>query len=424
MNRRPVLLAALLAGLCSTAPIFAADAPSAKSLSRAEIATAVASSMDKTADPCNDFYRYACGGWLDSTKIPADQSRWVRSFSTITERNRELVKNLLEEAGKNAGTDPERRQIGDFYAACMDEPAVERAGLAPLAGMFAEVEKVKDAGTLLTVAAELAQDGVGVLFGGGAAPDFKNPRMNLLFLTQGGLGLPDRDYYVSDDPKKKAILVQYESHVARMLTLAGESTADATADARRIVGFETELARASRPRAEMRDRDKIYNKIDRSGLVKLTPRLALAALLRPRSATPTSSRSTSRSPEFYQALERLATTTPPRNPARLPALERRRQPGQPAAEGVRGRQLRLLRQDPLRPAGDPAPLEALRHRDHRRARRGDRQDLRRAGVRRQQQGSRGRDDPRHRERFRVEPRRRWPGWTTRRAGAPWRRRRR
>jgi len=310
MNRRTLLLAALLAGFTATEPNLAADAPSAKSPTRVEIAASVTSSMDRTADPCNDFYRYACGGWLDRTKLPPDQARWVRSFSTVTERNRELVRDLLEAVGKTPSADPERRQIGDFYAACMDEPAVERAGLQPLAGMFAEIEKVKDAGTLLTVAAELSQDGVGVLFGGGAAPDFKNPRMNLLFLTQGGLGLPDRDYYVSDDPKKKALLGQYESHVARMLTLAGAPAEAATADAHRIVGFETELAKASRPRAEMRDRDKIYHKIDRAGLEKLTPQLDWPRFFTTLGYPDVRSINVA-VPEFYQALERLATTTPP-----------------------------------------------------------------------------------------------------------------
>ena len=310
MNRRPLLLVALLAGCSATTPLIAAEAPSAKTLSRTEIAAAVVSSMDKTADPCDDFYRYACGGWLDNTKLPSDQARWVRSFSTITERNRELVKNLLEAEGKTPSADPERRQIGDFYAACMDEAAVERAALAPLAGMFAEIETVAEADSLMTVTADLSQNGVGVLFGGGAAPDFKNPGMNLLFLSQGGLGLPDRDYYVSADPKKKEILVQYEAHVARMLGLAGETAPDAARHADAIVGFETELAKASRPRAEMRDRDKIYNKIDRAGLEKLTPKLAWPRFFTALGYPDVQSINVA-VPEFYQALERLATTTPP-----------------------------------------------------------------------------------------------------------------
>ena len=306
MNRSPVLLTVLLL----TPPLAAADTSSAKSLTRAEIASSVSSSMDKTADPCNDFYRYACGGWLDSTRLPSDQARWVRSFSTVTERNREIVKVLLEIEGKTASSDPERRQIGDFYAACMDEPAVERAGVRPLAGMFAGIDKVKDAGSLMVVAADLAKSGVGALFAGGAAPDFRNPGMNLLFLSQGGLGLPDRDYYVSDDAKKKEILTKYEAHVARMLEFSGEAPADAARHSRAIVGFETALARASRPRSEMREREKIYNKLDRAGLEKLTPKLGwtryLAALGYPEVKSINVA-----VPEFFEGLERLATTTPP-----------------------------------------------------------------------------------------------------------------
>jgi putative endopeptidase len=310
MNLRPLPLAPVLFALAASGPLGAADAPSAKTLTRAEIAQSVSSSMDRSADPCNDFYRYACGGWLENTTIPADQARWVRSFSTITERNRELVRDLLETEGKTPSADPERRQIGDFYAACMDEAAVERAGLKPLAGLFAEIDKVKDADSLFTVAAGLSENGVGTLFGGGAAPDFKNPGMNLLFLTQGGLGLPDRDYYVSDDPKKKELLAQYEVHVARMLALAGETAADSAQHARAIVAFETELAKASRPRAEMRDRDRIYNKLDRAGLEKLTPRLGWQRFFATLGYPEVQSINVA-VPEFFQALERLATSTPP-----------------------------------------------------------------------------------------------------------------
>jgi putative endopeptidase len=312
MNRRPLSMAGPVAALLlslTLAPLRGADAPSAKSLSRQEIAASVTSSMDPKADPCNDFYRYACGGWLDTTKMPSDQARWVRSFSTITERNRELVKTLLENAGKNPGTDPERRQIGDFYASCMDEGAVEKAGLSPLAGMFTAIDQVSDPSSLMSVAAGLSKSGVGALFGGGAAPDFKNPTMNLLFLTQGGLGLPDRDYYVSEDPKKQEILAKYETHVARMLGLAGESTADASGHAKAIVAFETELARASRPRAEMRDRDKIYNKIDRAGLEKLAPGLAWPRFFATLGYPDVQSINVA-VPEFFQALERLAGATP------------------------------------------------------------------------------------------------------------------
>ncbi len=316
MNPRPLPLALCLVSVVfsvvAVAPLRAADtadAPRAKGLSRAEIAASVTSSMDRAADPCNDFYRYACGGWLDSTKIPADQARWVRSFSTITERNRELVKELLEKEGRSPSADPERRQIGDFYAACMDDGAVEKAGVSPLTGMFTAIDQVSDASTLMSVVAGLSKNGVNALFGGGATPDFKNPTMNLLFLSQGGLGLPDRDYYVSDDSKKKEVLAKYEAHVGRMLALSGESAADSARHAKAIVGFETELARASRPRAEMRDRDRIYNKIDRAGLEKLTPKLDWPRYFGTLGYADVRSINVA-VPEFYQALERLATSTP------------------------------------------------------------------------------------------------------------------
>ena len=296
--------------LSLAAPALAAEAPAAAALARDGIRASVVSAMDPKADPCNDFYRYACGGWLDTTKLPADQSRWVRSFSTITEHNREVVRTLLEDAAKQPGpAGTERQKIGDLYGACMDGAALDQAGARPLAPLLARAAAVTDAASLLRVTGELARDGVDVLIGAGTLPDFKNPKMNLYFLSQGGLGLPDRDYYVSADPKKKEILAAYEKHVARMLGMIGETPEAAAADARAVVAFETELARAARPRAEMRDRDKLYHKLDRDGLEQLTPALPWAAYFEGLGHPDIRSINVA-VPEFYQALEKLAATTP------------------------------------------------------------------------------------------------------------------
>src|SRR5512143_2500069 len=196
---RPVLALALLS---LAAPALAAEAPAAPAaaaLSRDQVRATVVSSMDLRADPCNDFYRYACGGWLDTTRLPADQARWVRSFSTITEHNRDVVRALLEDAAASPGpAGTERQKIGDLYGACMDTVALDRSGTKPLEPLLARANTVSDAASLLRVTGELALDGVDALLGAGAVPDFKDPKTNLYFLTQGGLGLPDRDYYVSD----------------------------------------------------------------------------------------------------------------------------------------------------------------------------------------------------------------------------------
>ncbi|QQR72288.1 MAG: M13 family metallopeptidase [Holophagales bacterium] len=304
---RLAALATLTLGLAG--PALATDLPPAAGQST--IAQQVLSSMDLKADPCQDFYRYACGGWLDSTKLPADQARWTRSFSTISERNREIVRTILDEAAAAPGTDPhaERALVGNYYAACMDEPAVEKAGTTPLAPWLAEIDKVSDPASLFAVAGKLHRAGANTLFGAGPVPDFKNPELNILFLIQGGLGMPERDYYVSEDPTKKELMQKYEAHVARMLGLLGTPAAQAAADAKAIVAFETELARASRPNTEMRQIEKLYHPVDRAGLTKVAPGLpwdryfeaiGFPALADLNVATP----------EFFTALEKLAATTP------------------------------------------------------------------------------------------------------------------
>jgi putative endopeptidase len=287
MNR-PKIAFAVLALLASgaapgTRAAFAADdtppAPApAESIApepaQPAYATDVLSAMDRSADPCTDFYRYACGGWLDATKLPADQSRWARSFSVIHERNRELVRDILEKAAADAPAgDSERTKIGRYYGACMDEAAIEKAGAEPLKPLLAKAAAADGPAAALALAGELQRDDVNAFFRLNVYPDFKHPGTDILLVAQGGLGLPDRDYYTSDDPKQKAIRAAYETHVGRMLELLGESAEAASADAARVVAFETKLAEASRTRTEMRDVEKLYHKIDRAGLQELTPDL-------------------------------------------------------------------------------------------------------------------------------------------------------
>ena len=242
MTKPTILLLSLAAVLVAAVPAIAAgptDGAAARRRPRRQrrplppsIAADVLSSMDRKADPCADFYRYACGGWLDTTKLPADQNRWARSFSVIHEHNRELVREMLEKAAADPGpATTERGKIGRFYAACMDEAAIEKAGAEPLKPILAKVAAADGPAALLALTGELHRDNVDAFFGTGVLPDFKNPGTDIAFFAQGGLGLPDRDYYLSDDPKQKEILAAYEKHVGRMLALLGESAEAAAADA-------------------------------------------------------------------------------------------------------------------------------------------------------------------------------------------------
>jgi predicted metalloendopeptidase len=266
--------------------------------------------MDPSADPCQDFYRYACGGWLDKTELPADESRWSRSFSVIDERNREIVRDLLQDAAVQPGDDPNRARIGNYYSSCMNEEAIEKTGTTPLQPLLEEIAKVDGPKPLMALAGKLQRGNVNVLLGLSVLPDFKNPDTDIAFFVQGGLGMPDRDYYVSDDPKKRELMQAYEQHVARMLGLLGEPEQQARQHAAQIVAFETELAKASRPREEMRLPEKLYHKIDISGLKQLTPKLDWDGFLSG-AGYPAIVDINVATPEFFEALEKQATTTQP-----------------------------------------------------------------------------------------------------------------
>lgn len=260
-------LAATSAALAAGAPAPAAPAPSPKFDPQV-----VLNDMDRTLDPCQDFYKYACGGWFKHATLPGDQVVWGRGFSEIDQRNRENVRALLEAAAAHPTT-PDQAKLGAFYGACMDEAAVEKSGAAPIKGLLALVDGVKDAKTLMAVAGTLSAQGAGSLFSGEVAADFKNPDISILHMFQGGLGLPDRDYYLADDPRMADLRGKYVAHVAKMLELAGEKAADAKADADRVMAFETGLAKLAKPRAELRDPMKIYHRLELDGLKKSAPGL-------------------------------------------------------------------------------------------------------------------------------------------------------
>ncbi len=309
MNLRRLLPITLAVVAATPAVLLAAPSSGeAGRLTGEEIAAGVLAAMDRTADPCRDFYRYACGGWLDTTKLPADRSRWTRSFSVIDEENRAVVREILEEAAAAPGDDRGRQRVGHYYGSCMAEEAVEKAGATPLEPVVRGIAAIADAASLLETTGRLHRLGVGALFETAVFPDFKNPDRDIAFFVQGGLGMPDRDYYVSEDPAKRELLAQYEGHVARMLGLLGEDGATAARHAAEILAFETELARASRPAAEMRVVERLYNKLDIGGLKELTPGLPWDAYLTG-TGYPGVVDINVATPEFFQALERLVRET-------------------------------------------------------------------------------------------------------------------
>jgi putative endopeptidase len=285
------------------APKVPGDAPSGTNLSIEDVSVSVERSLDRSADPCSDFYRFACGGWLDQVQLPADENQWVRSFSVIHERNRELLQELIEGAAANPGNDPDRRKVGDFYGSCMDEAAVEKAGLSPVAPWLAKIDAARDRDALFVLSGELQTLNAAPFFDIEVFADLKDPNTTVAHLSQGGLGLPERDYYLATDAQKKALRAAYVTHVEKMLVISGLSGAAARKEAAAILAFETALARASRPVEQMRDVQKLHHRLDAAGLGKLASRLPWERYFKALSRDEVGAINVM-TPEFFPALQR------------------------------------------------------------------------------------------------------------------------
>ncbi len=217
--------------------------------------------VDRSVDPCQNFYQFSCGTWMKENPIPPDQSRWGR-FSQLEEHNREVLHRILEQASQpTPGRDALTQKIGDYYAACMDVSEIDAKGIKPLEPELQRIRDLKDKAELAPEIAHLHDLGVSALFDFSSAPDFKNSKEEIAQLDQGGLGLPDRDYYLKTDPKSVEIRQKYVAHVQRMFELAGYAPDQAKAAADTVLRLETELAQAALDRVSQRDPQKVYHKM-------------------------------------------------------------------------------------------------------------------------------------------------------------------
>src|ERR1700730_9716326 len=228
------------------------------------------SNFDTSVKPSDDFFLYANGGWIKRTEIPPDQTRWG-SFNILIEQNNDALHTIAEKAAKAKSNDPDSKKVGNYYASGMDEKTIDAMRTKPLQDEFAKIDNMKDRNDVLKEIAHLHMNGVNAFFNFTASEDDKDSTREIAHAIQGGLGMPDRDYYTKDDDASKKLRDAYVAHVTKMLTLLGESAEKADADAKKILALETSLAQASRTRVELRDPQKNYNKMTQAELQTLTP---------------------------------------------------------------------------------------------------------------------------------------------------------
>lgn len=263
--------------------------------------------MDRSADPCSDFYQFTCGGWITTHPLPADKGRYGR-FEELQDRNDAILRDILDQAAK-PGAPVDTRQIGDYYSSCMDETAVDAKGIGALSPELRRVDAITSKAEIATVVGHMQTVGENAFFGFGSAPDFKDASQYMIIFAQGGLGLPDRDYYMRTDPTSVRLRDGYVAHVAKMLTLAGAPQAQADASAKSILQIETTLAQHALDNVSQRNPNNIYHKMPRDEVRKLMPSFNLSSFLETAEAAPGDSANVTE-PEFLKAVDHVIASTP------------------------------------------------------------------------------------------------------------------
>ncbi len=261
--------------MLATGEALADNAPSADSpyLALPYTPSLDVASMDRSVDACEDLYTYACGGWQKNNPIPSDQSVWG-VYSKLHADNQHFLWGILEVTAElNAERTLTQQKIGDYFAACLDLDAIERSGSAPLAADLARIDAFADKRALGAWVGELhaRTASSGMLFGAGVEQDARDANRVIAAIHAGGLGLPDRDYYVKDDAKSMATRERYRTHVAKMFELLGTDQLAAHNDAAIVMRIETALAKASLTRVEQRDPYKIFHRQTLAALQKMAP---------------------------------------------------------------------------------------------------------------------------------------------------------
>jgi len=265
--------------------------------------------LDKTCKPCDDFFQFAMGGWMKNNPIPPEYSSWG-SFTVLADKNQQALRQILEAAEKSAApAGSNEKKVGDFYASCMDTAAIESAGTKPIGSMLQRVAEIKSAKDLPALAAQLQQQGISVMFRFTSNQDAKDSTQVIATALQGGLGLPERDYYLRDDEKSKKMRDDYTKHVAKMFELLGDSADKSAAEAAIVLNLETSLAKASMSNVDLRDPNKTYHRMKMAEAQSLTPDLSWEAYLK-NAGHPGVAEMNVAQPEFFKALDAQLTSMP------------------------------------------------------------------------------------------------------------------
>jgi putative endopeptidase len=310
----PAVLAALVAA--STAQTAPAPQPSMPALEHFN-----PDQIDKSLDPCSDFFQYACGKWMKANPIPADQAGWG-TLSALVIWNVAAIHSTLEDAAnKSSDRTPTEQNIGDYYASCMDEAAINKAGIAPLQPILDRISKLSDKSQMPDLVASIHQiirpadlnfidaEYQGVLFGLYAWPDFDNARLMLPALDQSGMGMPGREFYLKDDEKSKQIRDKYLKYIAKLLELSGEPPAQAASDAKAVLAIETGFANAAMDIVDRRDPKNQNNKMSLQQLQALTPSFNWNRYFAAMHA-PASPQYLVLAPTFFRGMEKLIASQP------------------------------------------------------------------------------------------------------------------
>ena len=295
------VLALALAGLGLRASSNAADKPASWGFDTAN--------LDKSCKPCDDFYQFAMGGWMKANPIPPEYSTFG-SFTRLTDQNQQNLRNILEDAAKAKATPGSNEQkIGDFYAGCMDTTAIDAAGTKPLEPELARIANITKIAGLQAEAEHLHSIGAGALFRFTSRQDLKDSSVVIGTASQGGLGLPERDYYLKDDDKSRQLRDAYVKHIANMFGMLGDPADQSAAEATAILKIETALATASTKNTDLRDPEKNYHMMTLADLKRLTPNFSWEAYFRG-AGHPELKQINVGQPEFFKALDAQLTATP------------------------------------------------------------------------------------------------------------------